>query len=142
MDMKTLGNNILIKAWLKTFEKKQTKFENIPPNLLGNLVKRESMNHVEKYYWIIDHPRMGAEHSQSTIELTPQKVNPFNNIIEKDTSLNTKYQWWVEVTHEDLDETTDEYVCCHDWDLDTGGDTAEEAIEKLYNIVKAKYGDY
>ncbi len=100
------------------------------------------MNHVEKYYWIIDHPRIGVEHSQCTIELAPQKVNPINDTVEKDTSLNTKYQWWVEVTHEEFDEDNNEYVYCHDWDLDTGGDTAEEAIEKLYGIVKYKFGDY
>ncbi len=138
MDIKTIRNNISLKAWLKTFEKKQTMFENTPPNLLEKLVKRGRMNHVEKYHWIVDHPRMGVGHIESAIELIPQKVNPFNNLIEKDTSLNTKDYWCVGVTHGDLDEALD----VHMYHQSTGGDTAEEAIEKLYNIVKAKYGDY
>lgn len=97
------------------------------------------MNHVDKYYWIIDHPKL-SKYSQATIEMTPHMVNPVNNTIEKDNSLNTKFEWWVEVCYEE--EDGDDYVWCHAWELDTGGDSAEEAIDKLYELVKFNYGEY
>lgn len=64
------------------------------------------MDHVEKYYWIIDHPKLGHEHCQSLIELTPHRLNPVNNTIEEDIILNTKYQWWVELTYQELNSVT------------------------------------
>lgn len=100
------------------------------------------MNHVDKYYWIIDHPKMGDENGQCTSELTPHLVNPLTNTIEDDKSLNTKYQWWVEVLYQEYNEDDNDFEYCHDWDLDTGGDSAEEAIDNLYEIVLKKFGDY
>ena len=100
------------------------------------------MDHVEKYYWIIDHPKLGHKHSQATIELTPHKVNPVNETIEEDTSLNTAYRWWVETLVEDIDEDTGEWYSEHLWCLDTGGETAEEAVDNLYELVLKEYGDY
>lgn len=101
------------------------------------------MNHVDKYYWIIDHPKW-ADLGQATIELTPQMVNPENETIEtKDTRrhLNTANRWWVEVMYPELHEG--EVVhSCHDWKLDTGGDSAESAIDSLYELVLKHYGDY
>lgn len=97
------------------------------------------MNHVDKYYWIIDHPNIGLPTAQGVIELYPQTVNPENNTIEQDITLNTKYQWWVEFSK--LNCVYDEHLT-HFWDLDCGGDTAEEAIHKLYELVLAQYGDY
>jgi len=98
------------------------------------------MNHVDKYYWIIDHPELGDKSSQSSIELTPHKVNPLNETIEDDISLNTEYRWWVEVTSPEFDGNDWEYI--HHWNLDTGGKTAEEAIDKVYDLVLKHYGNY
>lgn len=74
-------------------------------------------------------------------------VNPENETIEVDQSLNTDFRWWIELYYESEEEDylhAGEYymTMCHDWDLDCGGETAEEAIEVLYDLVLAKYGDY
>ncbi|AUR93510.1 hypothetical protein NVP1187O_197 [Vibrio phage 1.187.O._10N.286.49.F1] len=98
------------------------------------------MNHVDKYYWIIDHPKLTKGRGQAEIELTPHMVNPENEIIEGDITLNTAFRWWVEVTQTVLYEG--EYIKAHDWDLDCGGETAEDAVETLYGTVLQKYGDY
>lgn len=108
------------------------------------------MNNVDKYYWIIDHPALtGNFGSQPTIELTPHMVNPENNTIESNTLLNTKQQWWIEVNvgskYFDPNATPyseESFEYSHDWELDCGGDTAEEAIDKLYELVLDKHGDY
>ncbi len=105
------------------------------------------MNNVDKYYWIINHPKLTSKNCfQAEIELTPHMVNPANDTIEDDKSLNTKQQWWVELSgynefHDDeilpFDATHSHY-----WEMDTGGDTAEEAVDNLYDAVLRVYGDY
>ena len=63
------------------------------------------------------------------------KINPKTNEIENDKCENTKLQIWLE--HGKYEE---EYHCCnHDWDLDCGGNTFEEAIIKLAELVKKNY---
>lgn len=98
-----------------------------------------NMNHVQKYYWTIDHEKIGVKHAQGTIELCPQLVNPVNNEISKHNKLNTKFQWWVEFSK--LDSMDDEHNT-HYQNLDCGGDTAEEAINALYELVLKEYGTY
>lgn len=98
------------------------------------------MNVSDKYFWIIDHENIGAPYSQGSIELTPQMVNPETKEIDlEDPSKNTKLEWWIEFSK--LDSVYDD-IATHYWDLDCGGDTAEEAIDNLCNLVKEKYGDY
>ena len=99
------------------------------------------MNHVEKYWWIKFHSELNKV-SDPTIELTPVMVNPENNTIEKDHLLNTKSQWWVKVMIPfwDIDPLA-VVLHNHDWNLDTGGDTIEECIDNLYNLVKKHYGE-
>ncbi|AGH32218.1 hypothetical protein VPHG_00154 [Vibrio phage 11895-B1] len=111
---------------------------------------RNEMNTADKYYWITDHPALNNEWgSVVTIEMTPHMVNPETNMIDTTLELNTKLQWWIEVMvanknfnpdvvfpHEDSFEHS------HDWNLDCGGDTAEEAIDTLYFLVLHNYGDY
>lgn len=99
------------------------------------------MNHVQKYYWIIDHPKLTKYGGQAVIELTPHIVNPVNETIELDDNLNTACRWWVELSYEGEDFQEDGCLI-HDWDCDTGGATAEEAIENLHTLVKNKFGDY
>lgn len=65
------------------------------------------------------------------------KVNPETNAIDyKDQSKNTKVQIWLE--HGPYDNEWG--ACTHDLDLDCGGNTFEEAIIKLAELVKNKYG--
>lgn len=104
------------------------------------------MNFVDKYYWIINHPKITSRYKpQASIDLYPQMVNPTNNTVEKDISLNTKPEWWVELSmaNPEYDPSNqDTLTTMHDWRLDCGGDTSEEAIEKLYDNVLGYYGDY
>ena len=63
------------------------------------------------------------------------KVNPVTNTIDDESSKNTKVQIWLEhgpYEHYHNDTT-------HDIDLDCGGDTFEEAIIKMAELVKKYY---
>ena len=68
--------------------------------------------------------------------ITAVKVNPETNEIDNDDTNNTKVQIWLE--HGGYDN--DGYHM-HDFDLDCGGDTFEEAIIKLATLVKKYYTD-
>ena len=63
------------------------------------------------------------------------KVNPQTNEIDDDPSKNTKVQVWLEHgPYEGFEHT-------HDINLDCGGDTFEEAIIRLAELVKLHYPD-
>ncbi len=64
------------------------------------------------------------------------KVNPETNEVDDDDTKNTKVQVWLE--HGGYD---DEGCHMHDFDLDCGGDTFEEAIIELATLVKKHYTD-
>ena len=57
------------------------------------------------------------------------KVNPETNSIDDDKTKNTKTMVWLEYGPDG----------CHDIRLDCGGDTFEEAIIKLANLVNEHY---
>lgn len=105
------------------------------------------MNNTDKYYWIIDHPKLCSDYvAQAIIELSPQMVDPVTKEINlKDSSKNTEQNWWVEVSSANPtynpEDPTDHYTS-HDWRLDTGGITAEEAMDNLYKLVLKHYGNY
>ena len=70
------------------------------------------------------------------------KVCPETNRIESDASKNTKIQFWLE--HGPYRSAVDDYPfdrCIHDLELDCGGDTFEDAIINLANLVAANYND-
>jgi hypothetical protein len=74
------------------------------------------------------------------------KVNPKLNKIDADDSLNTETQVWLEsgpicLINEDLEIDGDNIGGSHDYELDCGGPTFEEAIIKMSHLVKEKYGD-
>lgn len=96
------------------------------------------MNTCEKYFSIVDNDLLKSKYNvaELSIELTPNMVNPVNNTIEDDNTLNTKLVWWIEVIGSSYD--ADEYGCHHShlWELDCGGDSAEEAIDALYELVE------
>ncbi|AFC21583.1 hypothetical protein GAP32_133 [Cronobacter phage vB_CsaM_GAP32] len=100
------------------------------------------MNIVEKYYWIIEHPKYVPFGDTAVIEITPHMVCPETNCVEKLELLNTKLQFWVELLIPFFDEQHKQHCHSHDWELDCGGDTWEEAVENLYKLVLEKYGDY
>lgn len=71
------------------------------------------------------------------------KVNPDTNAIDDDKSKNTKTQVWLE-TGRHIDERDMLIPGCspfsHDYYLDCGGDTFEEAIIQLADLVLKYYG--
>lgn len=94
------------------------------------------MNTSDKYFSIVlsENLKHCFKVDEIRIELTPHMVNPDDNTISENRGLNTKLQWWVEVlgyTYE-----ADENGChsSHLWELDCGGDSAEDAVGKLYEL--------
>ena len=112
----------------------------------------------EAYWWLFEHPTFEYK-GMSTLEtscfpdcldITTQKVDPKTRTIEDDKSRNTHVEIWIEVctyeTQEEAGVSDDEMlsgwdwtgVPCHDYKLDCGGDTFEEAIIELARLVKAR----
>lgn len=101
------------------------------------------MNACDKYYWIKDHPAfINKALVPLELEIDPHMVCPTTNRIEEFQRLNTKHQLWVEVMIPYFDVDEQKWTHSHDWNLDTGGDTWEEMIEKLYDLVVEHYGHY
>lgn len=88
----------------------------------------------------------------ANLDVDVVKVNPETNSIDDDKSKNTATRIWIEVaTYANKDkyqerdgwpEDAFKGYCCHDYQLDCGGATYEEAIIKLANLVWKHYGIY
>lgn len=100
------------------------------------------MNIAEKYYWITQHPKYVPFADTAIIEITPHMVCPETNHVEDLQLLNTKLRFWVELMIPFFDEQFQKHCHAHDYEVDCGGDTWEEAVENLYQLVLEKYGDY
>lgn len=105
----------------------------------------EIKNHVDAYYWVMNHPALcepnGTFSGQVEIEIVPTMVNPDTKEYDEDEERNTEFAWWIEVNHPCVIEGCG-VVSAHNWELDCGGTTPEEAIMVLYKNVLEKYGDY
>jgi hypothetical protein len=107
----------------------------------------------DAFWWLFEHPlfkykgKLTRSCFPDSLNITTQKVNPETRRIEDDKSLNTHVEIWIEVTSYEEgskdDFLYDEWrgIPCHDWELDCGGDTFEDAIVELARLVKEKYGD-
>lgn len=86
------------------------------------------------------HPVHGSMESAfpASLYIEVVKVNPHNRTIEDDVSLNTKTEVWLESGCWVFCDDTMQYEPSHDYTLDVGADTFEEAIAKLYRAVKEK----
>ena len=98
---------------------------------------------VDKYYWIVNHPlnRNLSNHiiSANEIDVLPSLVDPeIGEVNLDDDTKNTKVEYWVELSYLDLDED----IMCHDYRFDCGGDSYEEAVEALFQLVYNEFGDY
>lgn len=95
----------------------------------------------EAYSFLDFHPifqnKHGIGHLSDSLDISVVKVNPANDTVEEDQSLNTAVRVWLE-----CGEHTEEYGYTHDYDLDCGGETFEKAIVELANLVFEKHGDY
>jgi hypothetical protein len=108
----------------------------------------------EKFYeaweWLDKNPLFapwGDSDGTRCLDITVVKVNPENETIEDDDSLNTEVRIWLEggpwsenINPDFIDEEWADWT--HDIDLDCGAPTFEEAVIKFVEKVKKKYGDY
>lgn len=87
------------------------------------------------------HPKHGYAMSAfpASLYIMVVKVNPENLTIEDDESLNTLTQVWIESGCWVYCEDSGKYEMSHDYKLDTGGDSFEEAIVNLANILEGWY---
>ena len=72
---------------------------------------------------------------QQALDIMVVKVNPRTNSIDDDRSKNTKTQVWLESGAYLYEENAGYWIASHDIALDTGGDTFEEAVINLANLV-------
>lgn len=81
------------------------------------------------------------------VDIDPVLVNPLTGFIDEDDSLNTKLVVWLEGGgwYDMRDDPhappcVDPWVACHDINLDCSGDTMEEALLRLADLVEEHYG--
>lgn len=103
-------------------------------------------NAFEAYWWVYEHPKLQYKDCGSPwIEMAPHMVCD-DGYIHEDRSKNTHLEWWIECgPYVDVEEPWGETFGCmpsHDYELDCGGATAEDAVMKLAQLVLEKYGDY
>ena len=92
------------------------------------------MEFFEAWEFLLEH-KMFNRFFRDILYIMVVKVNPETNEVDDDNSKNTKTEVWLECGPWSAEYNT------HDWDLDCGGDTFEEAIIKLAGLVKKWYND-
>lgn len=125
---------------------------------------REFTDFHEAWHWLHEHPAffakgtMGATYPSSmfdeALDIVVSKVDPVTRKIEDDKSRNTHTEVWLECGG--VENPTENAVAngqvgeedikwghtTHDYELDCGGDTFEEAVLALANLVVKHYGDH
>lgn len=92
------------------------------------------------------HPGVDYSRFSMCLDVDVQKVCPETNCIDADSTRNTLTQVWLECGPAMIDVDGDvgapgAIVATHDTQLDCGGETFEEAILKLAELVIKYYGD-
>lgn len=112
------------------------------------------MNVAEKYWWVHAHPKLNPVSGWSPlIEIEPHMVNDTTVCVENEESLNNNIRYWIELMYYDVNTDVvpnrrdfipirSNMTYVHAWKCDCGGWTADEAIERLYELVLKEYGDY
>ena len=97
-------------------------------------------NVYDAYRFLKSHPVFNGWF-QIGLDVDVVKTNPDTRCIDDDFSKNTFTQVWLEcsVYDSDLDAS---FPLAHDYELDCGGDSFEDALVKLAELVLEKYGDY
>ena len=97
------------------------------------------MNFYDAYHFLEKHSIFNNRFLEG-LDVMVVKVDPETECIEDDRSRNTAVRVWLEAGPY-IDEK--KYGCSwsHDPELDCGGKTFEEAIVRLAELVKKKYGD-
>ena len=101
----------------------------------------------EAWWFLYNHPSFVDNENyqwgfQDCLDIDVQKVDPKTCKIEDDKSRNTKTEIWFECGQFVSSTNIMGKIREHDIRLDCGGDTFEEAIIELANLVKKYYGDY
>lgn len=109
----------------------------------------------DAWWWLMEHPlfrdpilydkynynpELAKAVSQSflkALDIDFQKVNPATKMIDDNPFLNTKVECWLECGGAYVEDGHTYFY--HDMDLDCGGDTFEEAIVNLANLVAHLY---
>ena len=93
-------------------------------------------------HFLIRHPMFDGMFWEA-LDIDVVKVDPRTNSINDDSSKNTKTEVWLEAGGHipELDSPrSGRHAFYHDYTLDCGGDTFEEAIIKLADLVLKNYG--
>ena len=92
------------------------------------------MDFYEAYHYLDNHIIFQGNFTKC-LYIEVVKVNPLTKEVDDDKTKNTLTNIWIECgPYKEQYET-------HDISLDCGGDTFEEAIIKLANLVKDSYGE-
>jgi hypothetical protein len=84
------------------------------------------------------HPKYHNSFFQRSLDIEVVKVNPKTECIDDNEQLNIVTRIWLESGINWINKET--YESTHDWKLDCGGKTFEEAIINLANLVLKHYG--
>ncbi len=98
------------------------------------------MDFYDSFHFLLKHPIFNNRFMEG-LDLFVVKINPKTKHMDNDSTKNIKTEIWFEAGPYLYDES----LGCkwsHDFDLDCGGYTFEEAIIKLAELVKKKYGRY
>ena len=94
------------------------------------------MKKAYKAFWWLEE---NHEWVMNNLDISLMKVNPLTNKIDDDKSKNTKYEYWLE-TGPWVEDEDFGMIAAHDYQLDCGGDTFEEAVCFLAKNVESVYG--
>lgn len=94
--------------------------------------KRHKINFYKAWNYLNNHKIFNNDF-MGCLDIGVAKVNPKTNSIDNSFNKNTKVEVWLECG------PWDKECRIHDIDLDCGGNTFEEAIVKLADLVKNKY---
>lgn len=108
---------------------------------------RKFKNAHEAVVWLEDHPmfedKHGMDHFSQCFDWYIVMTDPKTKAIEKDESRNTKQRVWLECgPWYKKDKNFPDGCPSHDYHLDVGADTFEEACIKLAKKTLKIYGDY
>lgn len=94
------------------------------------------MDFYESWWFLKNHKIFNDSFEYDGFWTYVPKVNPETLSIDDDKMKNTKVRVWLEAF-----PIVEGQGRIHDYDLDCGGDTFEEAIIELARLVMGKYGD-
>ena len=103
------------------------------------------MNTVEKYRFIIDHPKLNPEGADGLcvhFDIDCQMVCPETGRVEDYEFMNTKEEIWVELMVPEFEVYYQKWMVTHDYECDGSGGTWDEVVDSVYQKVLQKYGDY